>query len=388
MAAHEGTETLQLPGMADQHATESDCHGDHCTGVKNVGNERTELEDSTSTTEDAASEHERLLNERLDVATGDSVSSTHAHLPTAADECSTMTTITPSTLEATEQHRSTAEATFTQTTLLGLPAELRMLIYEALFAPLVQPPPKHFDVYLLPSEWPKFEFDACTSIFSTCKALRAEAKTHFEAFYLSTTVLYFNNAFKLHNFTHRIDHYAQLNPAYHDLRICLSDCSHKAWYFAPHGEKRRTPDKLRTMTEGVTGYINRQPAIDFCLDDRGPICNPWYNRGILQVLHPWRQYPGATFDTHVRQAKNIDVLRVVVPSSDIRASVHQVCGYRKTNYKVITGRVRELDWSFEEWCKVEECDIRESQEFYESMMRSTSTQIEQAGFDDLQGWPP
>ncbi|KAI6799389.1 hypothetical protein KC363_g1274 [Hortaea werneckii] len=87
--------------------------------------------------------------------------------------------------------------------LLALPKELRLVIYDELFTPLTQRP-KHFDTYVLPSEWPRIDFTSYRALLLTCKEVKEEATTHFEGHFLRDVMVYFDNVVDLRNFYFKI----------------------------------------------------------------------------------------------------------------------------------------------------------------------------------------
>ncbi|GAB1736462.1 hypothetical protein NU219Hw_g7612t1 [Hortaea werneckii] len=87
--------------------------------------------------------------------------------------------------------------------LLALPKELRLMIYDELFTPLTQRP-KHFDTYVLPSEWPKIDFTPYTALLLTCKEVKEEARTHFEGHFAPDVMVFFDNVVSLRRFYFKI----------------------------------------------------------------------------------------------------------------------------------------------------------------------------------------
>ncbi|KAI7477388.1 hypothetical protein KC357_g4594 [Hortaea werneckii] len=94
--------------------------------------------------------------------------------------------------------------------LLALPKELRLMVYDELFTPLTQRP-KHFDTYVLPSEWPRIDFTSYKALLFTCKEVKEEATTHFEGHYLRDVMVYFDNVVDLRDFYSKLERAAASN---------------------------------------------------------------------------------------------------------------------------------------------------------------------------------
>jgi len=103
--------------------------------------------------------------------------------------------------------------------LLQIPKELRLLVYDALFEPLIQRP-EHFDTYVLPSEWPTIRLSPYTSLLLICRQLFSEVRPYFKSRYLARLTLYFDNVSDLCRFHETLA--ATPDPSqYQNLQICL-----------------------------------------------------------------------------------------------------------------------------------------------------------------------
>lgn len=86
------------------------------------------------------------------------------------------------------------------------------MIYDELFTPLTQRP-KHFDTYVLPSEWPEIDFTPYRSLLLTCKEVKEEARTHFEGHFAQDVMVFFDNIVDFRNF------YSKLERASHSEKL-------------------------------------------------------------------------------------------------------------------------------------------------------------------------
>ncbi|KAI7285108.1 hypothetical protein KC345_g1890 [Hortaea werneckii] len=103
--------------------------------------------------------------------------------------------------------------------LLALPKELRLMIYDELFTPLIQRP-EHFDTYVLPSEWPKVDFTPYRALLLTCKEVKEEATTHFEGHFLREVMVYFDNVVDFGKFYYRLAGASHLKELA-NMQVCL-----------------------------------------------------------------------------------------------------------------------------------------------------------------------
>ncbi|KAI6837144.1 hypothetical protein KC340_g4511 [Hortaea werneckii] len=103
--------------------------------------------------------------------------------------------------------------------LLALPKELRLMIYDELFTPLIQRP-KHFDTYVLPSEWPKIDFTSYRALLLTCKEVKEETTTHFEGHFSRDVMVFFDNLVDLRNFYSKLEK-ASSSEKLAEMQACL-----------------------------------------------------------------------------------------------------------------------------------------------------------------------
>ena len=142
------------------------------------------------------------------------------------------------------------QAAQNQPGLLALPSELRLQIYDILFEPMVKEP-EHHDSFMLPAEWPKLstqksELRTYTSVISTCKAIRDEAKDHFEDHFMPRLTLYFDNVPALHSFCSTV---AVLDLTYWNIKFSL-----RSNYYAFH-TLSEYEDESQTEPEASTGEL-------------------------------------------------------------------------------------------------------------------------------------
>ncbi|KAI6863272.1 hypothetical protein KC343_g6510 [Hortaea werneckii] len=108
--------------------------------------------------------------------------------------------------------------------LLALPKELRLMIYDELFTPLIQRP-EHFDTYVLPSEWPKIDFTPYRALSLTCKEVKEEATTHFDGHFLGDVMVFFDNVANLASFYFKIENTRSWERLA-NIRACLHTLPH------------------------------------------------------------------------------------------------------------------------------------------------------------------
>ncbi|KAI7526204.1 hypothetical protein KC331_g17096 [Hortaea werneckii] len=137
--------------------------------------------------------------------------------------------------------------------LLALPKELRLMIYDELFAPLTQRP-KHFDTYVLPSEWPKTDFTSYRALLLTCKEVKEEATTHFKGHFVRDVMIYFDDFVDLRNFYFKLER-ASDPEKLAEMRVCI--------HTLPSGIQHHLATRPKTSVRfnHVNHYTN-----DFCID--------------------------------------------------------------------------------------------------------------------------
>ena len=101
--------------------------------------------------------------------------------------------------------------------LLELPKELRLLIYDSLFQPLVERP-EVLDTYALPDEWPDNDLSSYTNLTLSCEQIHNEAKEHFETHFLCKLTVYFETTPQLHSFHQTV---SKLGEAYQNIQCSL-----------------------------------------------------------------------------------------------------------------------------------------------------------------------
>ncbi|KAK4547015.1 hypothetical protein LTR36_001235 [Oleoguttula mirabilis] len=80
-------------------------------------------------------------------------------------------------------------------TLLGLPPELRCMMYDHLFTDVFKGAGiDDTDTYRLPSEWPSCHYSTYASLVNTCKQVHAEAVPYFEAHHLADGITVYTDS--------------------------------------------------------------------------------------------------------------------------------------------------------------------------------------------------
>ncbi|KAK3675322.1 hypothetical protein LTR78_004832 [Recurvomyces mirabilis] len=233
-------------------------------------------------------------------------------------------------------------------TLPTLPKELRLMIYDELFQPLIRRP-KNFDVYVLPCDWPTNDSSALTALLLLCKEIRFEAKGHFESHYLGSLMLYFDDVPSLHRFKLNVERaparYRNLQACFHTM-LCFQSAT-ELWCGDLHAE-------WYDLVEAV-----KRDGLSFIGDQRGihPSCqymDQWPNplRALCEEessdLHhdrwwaqDWPEIGGAIRHGSVSELQ-IDMLTVPLQDTAMEMTVHRVCGDLRTLYATIAAQVKDI----------------------------------------------
>lgn len=105
--------------------------------------------------------------------------------------------------------------------LLGIPPELRCLIYDYLFSQAVARPGAEGPAYRLPNEWPETDIADFVSISVACRQLRQETIPYFEKFHLPGAKLYFDKGPSLYRASRAIEFLAPRNPEYNNIAYSM-----------------------------------------------------------------------------------------------------------------------------------------------------------------------
>lgn len=247
-------------------------------------------------------------------------------------------------------------ATPSDSMLLLMPKELRLLIYDELFESFTQRP-KHFSTYVLPSEWPKNDFSSYISLQLTCQQLHAEVTTHFEGQYLPKTIVYFDNVPELKTFCGKIAKHPE-SSKYDVLQICLHDIGYLcSTITTAHSDllttagKQRAADVLearRDVNWSIRNFAVEQPACDF---KTTPVIFAHCGNSSTMCMHYEYERPGMSpinlVRHEVRQGKRLHIDRFPLlegtPTSTILES-HMVCGNHQTGYMCMMMAVKDVAW--------------------------------------------
>ncbi|KAK5132991.1 hypothetical protein LTR08_008278 [Meristemomyces frigidus] len=232
--------------------------------------------------------------------------------------------------------------------LLQLPKELRLLIYDLLFEPLLVQRPEHFDTYVLPPEWPEWpaaDYKNLRSVLLTCQQMRAEAQWHFETHYLPKLTVYFDNVPDLRHFAEKI---AGLDVKYGDIQICLHDSLLIASRFNKisnmPAKRVQVQPRLERLAEEVRDFVQYQEA---------PKTSAEYAAMSRRTkkLMPWTTRPDSSSNTNdlivrttcYRADRRIEVITPIKPPRPgLKTSMHRICNTWHTDYVVVVGCVKLL----------------------------------------------
>ncbi|KAK3629613.1 hypothetical protein LTR56_017918 [Elasticomyces elasticus] len=216
-----------------------------------------------------------------------------------------------------------------EASLLGLAAEIRVMIYDTLWAPLTVHKPEHMDTYVMPEDWPHVNATdymdgliSYTSLSKISTQLRTEVKAHFYHVYLPDLVLYYDNVAELRQLEERFrKNDAQL---YSLLRFCL-----------------RSPTRSEVSLEKPEGTT----FFDIII---------LANLSIPEMLFGGSWSDGTRFGVHAALEKSthdcsgsgikteIARFRHAAP---FEVTVHRHDGCGDTDYAIMTGVLGDLDWT-------------------------------------------
>ncbi|KAH9827012.1 hypothetical protein Tdes44962_MAKER09878 [Teratosphaeria destructans] len=207
--------------------------------------------------------------------------------------------------------------------LMDVPAELRLLVYDHLLAP-VTIKPLHLDTFMLPDEFPNTAalLQPYLNLIQTCKTIREEAKPHFEKRYLARMTFYFEHATPVHRFCESTSilgrPYSDANILFHTNSIETSDTE------SPVLPLR--VDAFRFMLHNVDDFHGAHPEYIFmdyrqCLH-RFPSTEAEGNRRALVA-------GAVAFGGIERNGRGLDVVRIPgVAGSGTRVYMRSTCDGR------------------------------------------------------------
>ncbi|KAK5126639.1 hypothetical protein LTR85_009573 [Meristemomyces frigidus] len=267
--------------------------------------------------------------------------------------------------------------------LQRLPTELRLHIYDYLLEPMLELP-EHLDTYMVPSEWPKLDLNTYTSMLLTCKDLRQEWKPYFEKHFLPKLMLYFDSVTDLLDFQSKV---RKLGQSYHTLRICLSSCTHTAGYYTTWDVDPCKPFARPAATTGVEVCISEQLFDPAGFRDstfyKEAICEP-HDLCLRRVARARRDNPDTQcYHGFERQGKWLDVVRSHHPGWAQRISIHQVCGHPHTRYMLMIAKIDCMEWDYDPYDTYPKTRLQGSAESVGRMLETSSTQIEEAKYQEL-----
>ncbi|KAI6807648.1 hypothetical protein KC364_g13725 [Hortaea werneckii] len=246
--------------------------------------------------------------------------------------------------------------------LLALPKELRLMIYDELFTPLIQRP-EHFDTYVLPSEWPKIDFTPYRALLLTCKEVNEEATTHFEGHFLRDVMVFFDNVADLASFYFKIEK-TRSGKRFANMQACLHTWP---WRMRDHIDPE-------AMTKPNFGRANSETFL-CCLDmfvfDRSRLATAKARElygvdllaDICKAIHGPFEHPNPNSNrTHsMRGATKVDVLvrtdRSKLSQATLEISSRQLCSNVRTMYTQMAAPVGCLGSN--EWIQLLYADLRE-----------------------------
>ena len=250
-------------------------------------------------------------------------------------------------------------ATTTSSRLLSLPKELRLLIYDFIFEPLVQRP-EHFDTVVLPSEWPETDLGTYHSLTLVCKQLHAEAQTHFESQFLGRVIIYFTNVPDLHDFCEAVRNLPEPQK-YGGMQICL-----RTSRYLYHDEELDDDDFLTDCQDTQEEWDEEDALLSIALRDLDFHINwfistqPGFHKqydyalsGLCEEDSPCDGPPSAHAVAHhlithaTREGSRVDTIhfpmgRRARPS--VKISTHQVCQHGQCAYSTMVCSVQDVVW--------------------------------------------
>lgn len=175
-------------------------------------------------------------------------------------------------------------------TLLSLPPELRLNIYDAVLRDLVEVP-EHHDTYVLPEEWPKKSFADYHALLLTCREISSEIKHLFLTAYVDKITLFFDDCSKLYHFVERTHVPAEQGRRLQDMNISLRS-PYRAISAWP--DAKLFDDGLHACITNTVNLIPQQPL------PADPVSSPmeylrangkYLHRGTARVLSAKFQTP-------------------------------------------------------------------------------------------------
>lgn len=119
----------------------------------------------------------------------------------------------------TETAPVTSQLQASGTSLLDLPPEIRLLIYDHLLAPLVpNPRASDLETWCEPEDWPRHDLSAMVNLMLVDRQIHAELEKHFRDRFAATCVFCFADVPRLHYFASLV---GKLGEPYASMRYIL-----------------------------------------------------------------------------------------------------------------------------------------------------------------------
>ena len=213
-------------------------------------------------------------------------------------------------------------------TLVGLPRELKWLIFDEFFAAFTIRPPV-LDTYALPNQWPEHpDLRVLLALVSTCKELRAEALSYFEQRCLPTMTFYFDNTPSVYRFYQSV--YTR-KPEYLSIQFSLRTRCNLVCPNTLAAENEVTHQFMKSNME----VLDWEPLGLGWHIYTGPGEEGWYKWEVMGGLR-----------SHVAKIKGTSIIDAVhISDGGHLKLVHR--GIRKlamSDYCEMTGTLGALDW--------------------------------------------
>ncbi|TKA32369.1 hypothetical protein B0A50_01475 [Salinomyces thailandicus] len=248
----------------------------------------------------------------------------------------------PSSTTITARTTPPAMTAKTAPKLLTLPKEVRLLIYDQLFEPLVQRP-EHFDTYVLPCEWPENDFSIVPALLGTCKQLHQEAKAHFEKHFLENVIVYFDHVGRLREFCEKIERLLE-REKYERMQVCLR---HQDWVEGLY--KAYATDHVETPLQGYERCVKRRSGTQV----RNFLEDQVDRRVDEELRNSELQFPckirilGSLAKQNDRRGVKVGLVLLGTPpmtrtTGSLRFLLHDRVIVDDSSYKIIVGTVRDV----------------------------------------------
>ena len=210
-------------------------------------------------------------------------------------------------------------------TLLHLPLELRLVIYDLVLQHLLVDP-EHHNTYVFPTEWPTKSFARYRALLLTCKQVNMEVADLFSTKYAAEVTIYYDNVRDLRPL---VEQSRMLGPDHplHKLKISLRT------------EQGTDPNDFREQIREVM-------IAQFPREVRPDIRHCWSYVFGMPLSWPCRFENLVSLDSTLRMNSKIEVLRFsAMNSSSMEVTVRQMAGLgSEYQYEELKGNFRDLAW--------------------------------------------